>query len=178
MPSRTSAAEKRGVTNVTLYFSCQRLQQNIALGCEGHDPYHTSCLGRLNHNIHVRRWQSTLCTLSPLDDAHAFTVKVVAHAEEFQLAGVFQTVEIEVIKVEIAECVRLDEGKRRTLHCPRMAQAVQYPAHQRGLAGAQRTVDVNETKISHMSGEFCPQCLHVRHRLHRSLNGWHVPPGD
>src|SRR3989344_8251931 len=110
MSPRRRATDKRGATGAPRN-SFQRFQQNIAPGCEGRDPYHASCLGRFNHNIRVRRWQNTLRALGPLDDAHAVTVKVVPQPEEFQLAGVVQAVEVEMIKVEITESIRLDQAE-------------------------------------------------------------------
>src|SRR5690606_10180355 len=103
-----------------------RLQPDLATGVSKGNPADQ-----------VRRRHVALALLRPLDQQPAGTVVEIAQAEELQLLGISQAIEVEVHRLTERQRVRFEQGVGGALDPAAVARAGEEAAHQRGLACAE-----------------------------------------
>ncbi len=77
------------------------------------------------------------------DQTECAAVEIVADAEELQFLRIGEPVQVEMVGAQLADFVRLDQGKGRAFHRAGMAEAAQDAAREGGLAGAEVAMQVD-----------------------------------
>ncbi len=133
-----------------------------------------------NGNVQIGGWQNARTALGPLDQTECAAVEIVADAEELQFLRIGEPVQVEMVGAQLADFVRLDQGKGRAFHRAGMAEAAQDAAREGGLAGAEVAMQVDHplppagpgdapAQFEHRVFPFGGQD-HFRHGLHSSSN--------
>src|SRR5690606_10350058 len=106
-------------------------------------PDLTTGVSKENPADQVRRRHVALALLRPLDQQPAGTVVEIAQAEELQLLGISQAIEVEVHRLTERQRVRFEQGVGGALDPAAVARAGEEAAHQRGLACAEVAVKMH-----------------------------------
>ena len=93
-------------------------------------------------------WQMARRVPGPFGNFQAGAGKDVAKARIFPLARVGETVEVKVPDVQTSQIIRLDHGVGRAFDQALHAQSAQQVPHKRGLARAQRAVQLDESGVN------------------------------
>ena len=119
-----------------------------------------------------------LAALRPLDQQHRARVRIVADTDEFELLGAAEPIQIKVIDGERGQLVGFDKGIGGAFHRPAMTEGSKDAAAQRGLAGAQFAVQIDDCAASQRPRQrsttsqgcrFIGQWQQTNFSLHRQL---------
>lgn len=99
---------------------------------------------RLDQQLQVRAGQQASGFVWPLDQLEPVGTKQVAKARVFPLLRVVEAVEVEMLDVDARHLVRLDHRVARAFDAPLHAKRSKQVARERGLACAQRAMQLDD----------------------------------
>src|SRR5215469_8295581 len=100
----------------------------------------------MDHEIGVR--QRAGASFGPLDEDERAIRPEIAEAEPLELTGVGDAIEIEMMRIAIADAIRLDQAVSRTLDTFADAERAEQLARERRLAGAELAFEIDHAALA------------------------------
>jgi hypothetical protein len=104
--------------------------------------------------------QQALSAFWPLDETKGILSEVISSPYVFELFGIKETIEIEVIHAALADLVRLHQSIARASNWTPDAEGAQPPAHQRCLTTAKSAFKANNAGFDPSPRQPRPQGFH------------------